>query len=650
MGALIALLALSARGQAVSHEDRSGGTPRAQRIQIDWNEVPKRAMRPIDPISVQGADLQTLLRAIGRQYDINLLVDADIDQNVTVRLNALPAIRAVATLADEYGLSVEHKGEIFRIRAAPAPAPEKPPLSVHASGGRLSLDAQGVHPARLAKTLTELSDYNVTLRGAAARPVSGYVEDAAFEEGLRTVLANSGLALRKEGEIYVIYERQAPTSASGSPGSVRMEKDGLSLSLRGVPLKQALEQLASETGVHLITRQVPQAQVSVRAQGLTTAEAFEYLLDGSDATFRKEGGVYFVGSRRAAQMQTVRLIKLDHVRAEGITKELPPSLTQEATVRMVKEQNGILVSGPHGVVEAIASYVDALDKRPPQILIEALVVDFEETALQETGVSFGLLGLGDSLAAPRSYRFGRGSEGVRGVTRGSELRDDINWWTGKLGISPIGQLPEDFYVRIRALEQDGKADVLSRPQIATLNGHPANISVGTTQYYILKNATAGGRGEYYPVESERFEKIEARVKLEVVPWVSASGEIIAEIKPEFSTPVGRLDPGVPPTINSRVLDATVRLKDGETIILGGLIQESVRMVENKVPILGDIPLLGRLFSNREQKKEKSELVIYLTPHVFYGDGSDARRWDALREEFEFTDPTAPDSLGYTQFE
>jgi len=127
------------------------------------------------------------------------------------------------------------------------------------------------------------------------------------------------------------------------------------------------------------------------------------------------------------------------------------------------------------------------------------------------------------------------------------------------------------------------------------------------------------------------------VKLEITPWVSASGEVTTEIRPEFSTPVGTLDPAVPPTINSRVMDSIVRLRDGETIILGGLIQDRKVATLNKVPFFGQIPLLGRLFRSRSHDIQKSELVLYLTPHVFYGE-DEAERWMDLREKLDLTDP------------
>jgi type IV pilus assembly protein PilQ len=106
--------------------------------------------------------------------------------------------------------------------------------------------------------------------------------------------------------------------------------------------------------------------------------------------------------------------------------------------------------------------------------------------------------------------------------------------------------------------------------------------------------------------------------LTITPWVSASGEITTEIKPEFSTPKNfDNENNTPPIIDHRILESTVRLRDGETIILGGLVHTDDSESHYKFPILGDIPGLGQLFRNRSKNKSKTKLMIYITPHLMY---------------------------------
>ncbi|MBN4057058.1 type II and III secretion system protein, partial [bacterium AH-315-J21] len=185
----------------------------------------------------------------------------------------------------------------------------------------------------------------------------------------------------------------------------------------------------------------------------------------------------------------------------------------------------------------------------------------------------------------------------------------------------LGKLTDKFFVRLSALSNEGKAKVIQRPQIATLNGHTASIAIGTTQYFLLDSKTVypSAQTDVSTQTSQRFETIEANISLEVTPNVTESGEVIVHIKPEFSTPAGQgFDPDIPPTINKRVIESTVRLRNGETIVLGGIVNSTESVTINKLPILGDIPLLGRLFQNRSSTKNETELMIYITPHIYYG--------------------------------
>jgi len=100
--------------------------------------------------------------------------------------------------------------------------------------------------------------------------------------------------------------------------------------------------------------------------------------------------------------------------------------------------------------------------------------------------------------------------------------------------------------------------------------------------------------------------------------VTGEGEITCEIVPDFSEPEGSFNSTVPPTLNKRYVKSSVRLRDGETIVLGGMVKESVNDVYNQVPFLGSIPILGWLFKNVERVHSKSQLLIFVTPHIYYG--------------------------------
>ncbi len=189
-----------------------------------------------------------------------------------------------------------------------------------------------------------------------------------------------------------------------------------------------------------------------------------------------------------------------------------------------------------------------------------------------------------------------------------------------VGIANLGTLPANFYMNIKALQEKGLANVRSRPLLATINGNQASLSVGTTQYYILKSTTPyRDQTQTILQESQQFQTIEANVKLELTPYVGINGLITLEIKPDFKTPVGVFNSTIPPTINQRAMSSTVVIREGETIVLGGLIQDSESETRSQIPILGDIPWIGSLFASTSKSNRKTELIIYLTTHISYGE-------------------------------
>ena len=594
-------------------------------------DLPLGARDTLETLNIKDADLRDIFRSIAHQYDLNIAVDNTIDQRVTVRLTRIPVIEALEFLCEEYSLLLSQKGHIFRVETPPPEEPALPAVDISMTDSLLSIDLQGDELEHVVRALIETSGENIMIRQGVRGPVKGTLSGIPFEIGLQMLMENNGFSVRERGGVYRIdrFGMQTEGGAEARSFWVQVENGLVTLDVAGAPISDLLRELAAQLEVSIVTYQAPEGQITARVNDLTLDATLNYLFKGTNITFRKEGDVYVVGSKQTSGIASMRLIKLNHIRADAVIELVPESMKEEAMIQVVKEHNGLMVTGTNDVIVELESFVREIDYPTPQILIEALVVDFTETDLFSLGIEFGKNA--ETAGSLRDGDYSFDDNGLIAGGDGPKLSDYLTPFGKMLGVRNIGRLPEDFYFKINALAKDGKANIRSRPQISTLNGHAASISIGTTQYYILEtNTPFQSPSNYYLQETQRFETIEANVRLEVVPWVSASGEVTAEIRPEFSTPVGNFDPEVPPTINSRLLDSTVRLQDGETIILGGLIQEEQTANYTKVPILGHIPLLGHLFRSRSHETRKAELVIFLTPHVFYGDEAEPVKWDQLR--------------------
>ncbi len=604
-----------------------------------WQGIQIKALPPsvhdtLETLNMKDVDLRDVFRSIAHEHDLNLFVDNAIDQKITIRLANLPVIEVLLFLCRQNGLHLVQQSAILRIEIPPAQPPSPPHIQVE--NGLLTADLDADDLAEIVRTLVEAGEINIVIRRGVAGTVSGMLRDVPVMTGIKTLLNNNGFSLRERDGIYYV-DRMGMEEESGGRGAalwVQVEDGLVSLDVVNAPIVHVLRELGIQSEANLVTYQTPEGDITARFNGLKLEEALNYLFKGSEVTYRRQGEVYVIGNKEASGIASTRLIRLDHLRADALLELIPESLKENTMIQVVKEHNGIMVMGTNDLILEVENYVKEIDHPTPQILIEALVVDFTDTDLFNLGIEFGLDGKSGAATAHGTYAYDENGLSIAGNS--PVLNNTLTSAGNLLGLRGIGVLPADFYLRINALSVEGKAHIRSRPQISALNGHPASISIGTTQYFILEaNTPYPSTRDVYLQSSQRFESIEANVKLEVIPWVSASGEVTAEIHPEFSTPVGSFDPEIPPTINSRILDSTVRLKDGETIILGGLITEEKTVSYNKVPLLGSIPLLGQLFRSRSHDSRQTELVIFITPHVFYGDDEEAAKWDKLKNESGF---------------
>jgi len=174
-----------------------------------------------------------------------------------------------------------------------------------------------------------------------------------------------------------------------------------------------------------------------------------------------------------------------------------------------------------------------------------------------------------------------------------------------------------FDVVLEALSEQGDLKVVSQPRIVTLNNQPALIKVATDQSFFISTTTAGTAGSP-PIITEQVRTVSAGLVLSVTPQISEDGWIMLDVSPiitRLTDIVTSPNGSTAPVLDVKQSAGLVRLRDGEMVIIGGLIQDQVSETERKVPLLGDIPGLGRLFRGTFHVKEKRELVIFLSPKI-----------------------------------
>ncbi len=609
---------------------------------VDYDLLSKKYFQNIERLNLKGVELRDIFRGIAYQYDVNLLIDNSLAQPVTLTLTNIKVIDCIKLLCVENNLLVSQDGDVLRIGPQPEIEEPEPDLDIKYVRNKLTIDIDNADVGKVVRKISTLTETNIILEQSAQGRISGFIKSVAVEKGIKILFETNGFDVRQKDDIYYIYlsEFDKEGKRKSRKRIWMTESDGLlSFELENVDIENVIQEIIQQVDINLITYGTPKGKITAKCSGLSLDETLNYLFQSTDYSFKVENGIYIIGEKNSTGLVTSKLIRLNHISSEGIESLLPDLIRKHTTIKQIKEQNALLVIGTSDLIFKTETFLSQIDHPTPQILIEALVVDINTSDLRELGVLLGSNDVSSGTTPWQNYSLldmGFNGEGSYYAQYDKDaLNNGLNTLSDWMGVAAFGKLPGDFYLKVQALENEGLAFVRSRPQIATLNGHPASIVVGTTQYYLLKTVTpVTSNDEIVTQETERFERIEANVTLSIVPWVSASGEVTVEIHPEFQTPVGSFNAETPPTINSRILDSTVRLRDGETIIMGGLIQESDTKNEYKVPILGDIPLLGYLFRGKSKNKSKTELMIYITPHIFYGDELDNSKWQQLREKRE----------------
>ena len=272
----------------------------------------------------------------------------------------------------------------------------------------------------------------------------------------------------------------------------------------------------------------------------------------------------------------------------------------------------IIVTSPRVIAE-IENVIAELDKPARQVMLEARITEVSTDDLKKLGIDWDLLNRQTFVFAEGKYDSLSGSSSSA-TTSFSGLKVFNNTdGSSVLKLRDFSRVAQTFNVTLDLLIHNGNARVLANPKIATLNGKEASILIGSRVPYQTSGATFAGGGA---AQVTQVQKEEVGVKLRITPVINADGFITTQITPEVSSVVGfKGQNNDLPVVDTRQATTTVRLKDGSSIIIGGLLSEEKSTSMTKVPILGDIPLLGYFFQHRVVTTSKKDLVIEITPHI-----------------------------------
>lgn len=266
----------------------------------------------------------------------------------------------------------------------------------------------------------------------------------------------------------------------------------------------------------------------------------------------------------------------------------------------------LILSGAPYTVERAVKLLDQLDKAPKQVHIVAMITELNRDDVTRLGIDWGPTGVPSLGEAGVPFIIGEPLP--VDPTTGKPVTDALA--AKDLQVGRIMRTVLQWSASIRALEQTGRARILSNPSVTTLDGRQTSLHTGQTIYYKVTVALAGSTG----TGLSDTRTIDVGVLLSVNPRVNENNEVTLTVSPTVSSIVG-YTPDLLPIVATRTVITTVRIKSGETAVLAGLVTDQEQVTTKKIPFLGDVPIVGQLFRHVERKPQHTEIMVFVTPTI-----------------------------------
>ncbi len=426
-----------------------------------------------------------------------------------------------------------------------------------------------------------------------------------------------------------------------------LEKEGklISINFQDIPVRNVLQLIADYNSFNLVVSDSVSGNLTLRLDGVPWQQVLDIILQVKGLDKRVDGNVILVAPKAELDLREQQALEksrleeeLGELKSEIVkinfakASEIAEMIGGDSTVSMLSERgsitidertNSLLLRELPENIAVIREIVESLDIPVKQVQIEARIVTVTEGNLDELGVRWGISstngnntigGSIESNLATIGLYDGGGGDGEEGGG-GLPIDDFLNVNLGATSPNAssiafqVAKLGSDTLLdlELSALQQESKAEIISSPRLITTNKKPAYIEQGTEIPY-LESSSSGAT-------SVAFKK--AVLSLKVTPQITPDNRLVLDLSVTQDRPgqVVKTGTGEAIAIDTQRIGTQVLVNNGETVVLGGIFQHSVTNTVDKVPLLGDLPLLGALFSRSYENVGKSELLIFVTPKV-----------------------------------
>lgn len=395
------------------------------------------------------------------------------------------------------------------------------------------------------------------------------------------------------------------TGLVGSP-SLRAE-DNISLDFRDADIRDLLKIIAQKSGTNIIAEKSVRGNVTVRLNDVYYEEAMNLIAKTNGFAVRKIGNTWILANEKVLVESFEKGLtitkRLQYAKAADVAKIIGQTIKKDVKVATDDRINAVIVSGGKDILEETKKLIETIDTPVHQVMIESKIVEVTTAATKAIGFNWKLgtpegMGALESDTDPPIFST---TEYFAKNPNADSYQTTLPAQSGNLfGLGDFYRNNMLFKATFNALERFTDTKILSNPKISAINGMEANILVGTKVVY-------PGGADQPPKEKD------TGIKLKITPRINDDGYITVDAEPEVS--FVQEWRGSYPVIGNRSAKTTVRVRDGEEILIGGLIREEEGHSTQKIPLLGNLPIIKSLFTRRTKTGTSNELIILITPHI-----------------------------------
>ncbi|MFK8984531.1 type IV pilus secretin PilQ [Acinetobacter seifertii] len=531
------------------------------------------------------------------------------------------------------------------------------PVDVQQQGSKVVIRTLGTKiPTHLARRLN-VNDF--------ATPVSSI--DAYNEKGAGVITIQSSgsyeyMAYQAENKLTISLKRPQDKSVASTYKAPSYSGNKLSLDFQDIEVRRVLQLLADFTGINMVAADSVQGNITLRLKDVPWDQALDIILKTKNLDKRRNGNVIWIApvaelikaedEQAKALAQTIKLapiqtdyIRLSYAKAIDVLKLIEDSrdvkgaaanhtatsdalaleslLSSRGSAVADSRTNTLIVNDTAQNIDKVRKMIELLDVQVKQVMVEARIVRASTSFTKELGVKWGILSqgitnnknllVGGSETTLWNLREPKKDETTGGYKYTIERPDNLNV---DLGVSnPAGSIAfglismSDFMLdlELSALQADGYGEVISTPKVMTADKQTAKVATGQQVPYLTTTISGAGSAA-----TTSFK--DALLSLDVTPSITPDGKIQMKLDISKDSVAGEA-PNGELILNKNNINTNVLVDNGETVILGGVFEQTTTNTQTKVPFFGDIPLVGRLFRKDVKSDDKQELLIFVTPRI-----------------------------------